>query len=332
MSVGSFDVYGLGNALVDIQYQVDPEFFKQMDITKGMMTLIDDQRQRMLIGALGKKEIARSSGGSAANTMISVANCGGNSYYACKVARDADGDFYLNDLKAAGVMSNVSNRADGITGKCLVMITPDADRTMNTFLGITSTFGPEQIEAHVIQNSRYIYIEGYLVASDTAFEAAKTAQQFAKKHGVKVALTLSDPFIVGLFMDRMKTLVDGGVDLLFCNEEEAQKFTGTSTTAAALAELSNRVKSFAVTCGADGARVRDGGSVFHTPGFAVKAVDTNGAGDSFAGAYLFAMTHGYTPEQAAKLATYVSSRVVSKYGPRFEEKLTTADVEKILSM
>lgn len=328
----SFDVYGLGNALVDIQYQVDTSFFAEMNIDKGVMTLIEEDRQSQLIGSLGGQELARSSGGSAANTMISVVNCGGTGYYACKVGHDGDGDFYVKDLDSAGVKSSASNRADGTTGKCLVMITDDADRTMNTFLGITSTFGPEQIEQDVIAQSKYIYIEGYLVAGDSGYEAAKVAQQMAKDSGVKVSLTLSDPFITNMFMDRMQALVDAGVDLLFCNEDEAKMFTKTETVENACAALDDRVGAFAVTCGADGARVKDGGNLILAPGFRVDAVDTNGAGDSFAGAYLAAVTNGYSPEQAAKLATYVSSRVVSKYGPRFEDTLGKDDIEKILSM
>jgi len=328
----SFDVYGLGNALVDIQYQVDPSFLKEMGIDKGVMTLIEEDRQLQLIENLGGQELARSSGGSAANTMISVVNCGGTGYYACKVANDSDGDFYLKDLQKANVKSSLSNKGEGTTGKCLVMITADADRTMNTFLGITSTFGPDQIERDVIAKSKYIYIEGYLVASDSGYEAAKVAQKMAKENGVKVSLTLSDPFITNIFMERMQALVDAGVDLLFCNEEEAKMFTKTETVEDACAALANRVGAFAVTCGADGARVKDGGELVHASGFKVDAVDTNGAGDSFAGAYLAAVTHGYTTEQAAKLATYVSSRVVSKFGPRFEDKLGNEDIKNILAM
>ena len=187
-----YDVYGLGNALVDIQFRVDPSFFEVMGIDKGVMTLIDGDRQQMLIDALGGKEMARSSGGSAANTMIALANCGGRGYYGCKVAQDADGAFYLRDLSAAGVASSPSNRGEGVTGKCLVMITADADRTMNTFLGITSTFGVAQIEDAVIADSEFIYIEGYLIAADDGFEAAQVAQKVARERGTKVALTLSD--------------------------------------------------------------------------------------------------------------------------------------------
>lgn len=327
-----YDVYGLGNALVDIQFRVDPSFFEAMEIDKGVMTLIDGDRQRALIDALGGNEMARSSGGSAANTMIALANCGGLGYYGCKVAEDADGEFYLRDLSAAGVACNPSHREQGITGKCLVMITEDADRTMNTFLGITSTFGVAQVEDAVVADSQFIYIEGYLIAADDGFEAAQAAQKVAQKHGTKVALTLSDPSIVAAFKDRMTALVDAGVDMLFCNEDEGRIFTGAETTEEAFGALRHRVGGLIVTYGADGARVCDGGDVVHAPGFVVDAVDTNGAGDSFAGAYLFAVTRGYDAAQAARLATYVSSRVVAKYGPRFERKLNAAEIDRILKM
>ncbi len=327
-----YHVYGLGNALVDIQYRVSPLFLEAMGIDKGVMTLIKKDRQRALIGALGEREMARSSGGSAANTMIALANCGGRGYYGCKVAEDPDGDFYLRDLRAAGVASNLSNRAAGITGKCLVMITEDADRTMNTFLGVTSTFGPDQIEEAVIADSQFIYIEGYLVAADDGFEAAKMAQEIAHARGTKVALTLSDPSIVAAFKNRMAALVDAGVDMLLCNEDEAKMFTHADTTEEAFDALSGQVDDLAVTRGADGAWVCNGGDALHAPGFEVEAVDTNGAGDSFAGAYLFAVTHGYNTVQAARLATYISSRVVAKYGPRFERKLNAADITRIADL
>ncbi|MDA0748923.1 MAG: adenosine kinase, partial [bacterium] len=254
-----YNVYGIGNALVDIQYQVDPGFIKEAGIEKGVMTLIDEDRHQALIERLGSVAFQRSSGGSAANTMIGVANMGGKAYYACKVANDEFGDFYLRDLKEADVDSIKSNQTDGITGKCLVLITPDADRTMNTFLGITATFGPEQIEPEVIQQSDYLYIEGYLLTGDSGFKAAQVAQEQAQEKGTRVALTLSDPLVVEEFKSRIQELMDRGVDLLFCNEFEAQALTGTSQTAAACSALEKQVEGFAVTCGPDGAVVRGDG-------------------------------------------------------------------------
>jgi len=327
----SYNVYGIGNALVDIQYRVLPAFLEQMQVEKGVMTLIDEARQQDLMAHLWDIPAERSSGGSAANTMIGVANLGGRAYYACKVGLDADGDFYLKDLEAAGVGRNPSNRGEGLTGKCLVLITPDADRTMNTFLGITSTFGPEQIDEAIIRQSDYLYIEGYLLSSDTGFEAALAAQRCAQACETRVALTLSDPFIVSGFGTRVRQIVDDGVDLLFCNEAEVQAYTGIERTADACAALSRDVAQFAVTCGPDGALIGDGGATLRTPGFKVDAVDTNGAGDMFAGAFLFGMTNGYDIAQSAKLATYASSRIVAQYGPRLNVSLKGA-VARILDL
>jgi sugar/nucleoside kinase (ribokinase family) len=326
-----YNVYGLGNALVDVQYRVEPSFFEAAGIEKGVMTLIEEDRQMDLIGRLSDLPAERSSGGSAANTMIGVSCFGGSAYYACKVADDADGAFYLKDLRAAGVGAGSKTYDGGRTGNCLVMITPDADRTLNTFLGITATFGPEQVEADVAADCDIVYIEGYLLSADSGFEAALAAQRTAKEAKVPVALTLSDPFIVTVFGERVARLIDNGIDLLFCNEAEAQSYTGAETTDAACLTLAERVSEFAVTCGPDGARVGREGTLYHASGFPVDAVDTNGAGDMFAGAYLYGVTNGHSLEEAAKLATYASSRVVAKYGPRLDGSLA-GEVERILSL
>ena len=326
----AFSVYGIGNALVDIQYRVTPDFLAEAGIEKGVMTLIGEDRHHELLERLGDDVLKRSSGGSAANTMIGVANLGGKAYYACMVAKDTYGDFYLRDLAAAGVASN-RFQGEGITGKCLVMITADADRTMNTYLGITGTFGVEQLEPEVIEQSDYLYIEGYLIASDEGFAAALAAQAKAHARGTRVSLSLSDPLIVAAFRDRMRALVSAGVDMLFCNEDEARAFTGTSETDDACGVLESMVGAYAVTCGADGAIVWDGGERFRSQGFSVDAVDTNGAGDMFAGAYLFGVTHGFDAAGSAKLANFASMRVVAQYGPRLEGSLRE-EIERILAL
>ena len=222
----TYDVYGVGHALVDIQYQVAPEFLAEHQVEKGIMTLVDEARQRNLTAAVGGEPVASASGGSAANTLIGVARFGGLTYYACLTGRDAWGDFYQRDLEAAGVATHPANRGAGKTGQCLVFITPDADRTLNTFLGISSAIGPAQLQEEVIADSQYLYIEGYLLGSDDGFAAACRAQQMAQQHGTAVALTLSDPFAVRAFRARFDALLQDGVDLLFCNEEEALASTG----------------------------------------------------------------------------------------------------------
>jgi fructokinase len=300
-----------------------------MEIAKGVMTLVDEAQQQALIDAIDRPPRRQSSGGSAANSMIAAAVLGGSAYYACLVGRDDLGTFYLNDLEAAGVACNRDNRAAGTTGRCLVLITPDADRTMNTFLGITANFGAAQVEEEVIAASAYVYIEGYLLSSALGFEAALAAQRQARAHDARVALTLSDPFIAGTFKQRVGTLLTGGVDLLFCNDVEARVWTGEETLDAALEVLAGQVPQFAVTCGADGARVRDGERLHRVPGFKVKAIDTNGAGDAFAGAFLYGITHGHDAVRAGRLANLAASRVVARYGPRLEG-FSDEDVQRVL--
>lgn len=316
------DVYGIGNALVDIQYEVDPAFLKKAGIDKGVMTLVDEKRQQEIIDGIEHPPLKQSSGGSAANSMIAMARLGGKAIYACKVGSDPLADFYLQDLEAAGVAVAGDNRADGTTGRCLVLITPDAERTMNTFLGITGSFGPEQLDEGRIAESAYLYIEGYLLSSDSGFAAAQAAQKHAHKHNTRVALTLSDPFIVGAFRERVADLLSAGVELLFCNDVEARAWTGKEEIDAACEALAGEVKRFAVTCGSEGARVRDGGRTIALPGFRVEAIDTNGAGDAFAGAYLYGMTHGHDAPTSGRIANYAASRVVSKFGPRLDASIT----------
>ena len=317
----TYDVYGVGNALVDIQYQVSPEFLAEYQIEKGVMTLVDEARQRTLTAAVGREPIAATSGGSAANTLIGVACYGGRAYYACLTGRDAWGDFYQHDLEAAGVATHSANRGAGKTGQCLVFITPDADRTLNTFLGINSTLGPAQLQEEVIADSQYLYIEGYLLGSDAGFAAAGRAQQIAQRHGTAVALTLSDPFAVRAFRARFDALLQRGVDLLFCNVEEALASTGLGDRAAAGTALASQVGTTYITCGADGALVYADGGSYQVPGIPVQAIDTNGAGDLFAGGVLYGLSHGYSPLDAARLGCYAAAQVVTRFGPRLEQSL-----------
>tara|TARA_Y100000588_G_scaffold245615_1_gene259946 strand:- start:1479 stop:2477 length:999 start_codon:yes stop_codon:yes gene_type:complete len=316
-----YNVYGIGNALVDVQYQVDDDYLKRMEVEKGGMTLVDEPRQLALSDAVDGDPLQRTSGGSAANTMIMVSGFGGTSYYGCKVGTDEAGDFYLNDLSEAGVESNQQNRGEGVTGTCLVLITPDGERSMNTFLGITSTFGPEQVDTDIIANSDVVYIEGYLLSSESGVEAALKAQSEAHATGVKVALTLSDGFIIDVFREPLETVLKGGVDLLFANESEAKTYTDRDSVGTACSALGKVVGDYVVTLGGDGAVVSDKGNVREVKGHTVEVIDTNGAGDAFAGAFLFGITNGYSNSDAAKLANFAGAQVVSKLGARLDRRL-----------
>ncbi len=326
----TYDVYGIGHALVDIQYQVPPEFLAEHQIKKGVMTLVDEARQHHLTTAVAGEPVASASGGSAANTLIGVACYGGRTYYACLTGRDAWGDFYQRDLEAAGVATHPANRGVGKTGQCLVFVTPDADRTLNTFLGISNAIGPAQLHEEVIADSQFVYIEGYLLSSDDGFAAARRAQQIAQRHGATVALTLSDPAAVRAFRARFDALLQHGVDLLFCNEEEALTSTETDDREVAGAALAAQVGTAYVTCGADGALVYADGTHHQVPGVPVQAIDTNGAGDLFAGGALYGLSYGYSPLDAARLGCYAAAQVVTRFGPRLAQSLADR-IDPILS-
>jgi sugar/nucleoside kinase (ribokinase family) len=303
-----YNIYGMGNALVDMEIEVANSFLEDSKIEKGMMVLVDENRQVELLEKVGSSRHSRSCGGSAANTIIGAAQLGAKTFYSCKVASDETGDFYFNDLIGQGVDTNLhGERQSGTTGKCLVFITPDAERSMNTYLGITETFSESELSWDDIKDSEYLYLEGYLVTSPTGKAAAIKAREFATQNNVKVALTFSDP---------------GIVDLLFCNEDEAKSYTGTENVADALEALKKISKQIAITCGERGALLWDGSERMEVLTSKVKAVDTNGAGDLFAGAFLFALSKGHSFSEAGKLACACSSELVTHFGARLSKEQT----------
>ena len=225
-----YHVYAIGNALVDMEFTVDDDFLAEHSIDKGVMTLVDEELQHRLYNSLKDRGGKKASGGSAANTIMAVSQFGGKSYYSCKVANDETGDFYVKDLVAAGVDTNLHKERDsGVSGKCIVMVTPDAERTMHTFLGISETVSHSELDEEAITNSEYVYLEGYLVTSDSARAAAVKAREIAENNQVKTALTFSDPNMVNFFKDGLNEMAGNGVDLLFCNEQEALTWAGTES-------------------------------------------------------------------------------------------------------
>ncbi len=310
----------MGNALVDIEAPVSDDFLKKNKIAKGMMTLVDEPTQHKLMDALNNSKKELMCGGSAANTIIAVNQFGGNCFYSCKVANDHEGHFYMKDLISNGVDTNLEEDTlvDGITGKCLVMVTTDAERTMNTFLGITSDYSSNEIDELPLRNSDYLYIEGYLVTSENGRFAMKKAKRIAEENNVKVALTFSDPSMVKFFRSEMEDVIGASVDLLFCNEEEAMLFTETNNIDDARMELKRSAARFAITQGSNGALIYDGDTFIDIEPYPVQAIDTNGAGDMFAGAFLYGITHGHSYAESGKLASLASSKIVSQYGPRLD--------------
>jgi len=329
MSTKKYDVCGLGNAIVDIVTEVDLDFFKKNGVEKGVMTLVDEERQIHLMKAIDMNKSRLTGGGSAGNTLAAINQFGGKSFFSCLVAKDDLGKFFLDDLRTNGIDSSLvyEKCPEGYSGRCLVMTSPDAERTMNTFLGVNSFFSPEHLDEEAIKNSEYIYLEGYKVTSPSGLEAMKHAKKVAERNKVSTALTFSDPSMVKYFSSQMQEIVGASVDLLFCNEEEAMIYTGLSSVAEAREKLKQIAKRFVITLGANGALIFDGDTFIQIEPYKVKAIDSNGAGDMFAGAFMYAITHGHSYAEAGKLASLASSKVVSQWGPR----LQTDQMKRILA-
>jgi len=319
--MSQFDVYGIGNALVDTEFEVTDTFLAEAGLEKGVMTLIDAERRHELIRLLEARHnhevIEQCGGGSAANTMVAVAQLGAKSFYSCKVAADATGDFFMGDLKAAGVMTNLdSGRHAGNSGQCISIVTPDAERSMTTHLGISEELSIAELDEDALKNSAYLYIEGYLVTSPSAMAAARRAQDIAREAGVKVSLTLSDPAIVEHFKPAFDEFAEHGIDLVFCNEDEAMIWTSSQTKEEAFGKLKTVSQMAVMTQGKDGAMIWDGKIETHVPGNTAKAIDTTGAGDIFAGAFLASISQDQSFEAAATLANRVAAKLVSQFGAR----------------
>jgi sugar/nucleoside kinase (ribokinase family) len=315
-----YDVVGIGNALVDIEFKVTDEFFVANHVEKGLMTLVDEERQQQLMKVINTEEAKKQCGGSAANTVIAVSQFGGSSYYCCKVANDEMGHFFAQDLKDSGVDNNlrIDSLEDGVTGKCLVMVTEDSERTMNTFLGITQNFSVANVNKEAIKDAKYLFIEGYLVTSPNGKEAMVHAKKVAEAAGTKVALTFSDPAMVKYFKEGFNDVIGHSVDLLFANEEEAMLFTGKDNLLEAREELKKSAKHFIITQGKNGAMIFDGDTFIDIEPYKTTAIDSNGAGDMFAGAFMYGITNGHSYASSGKLASMASSRIVSQFGPRLK--------------
>ncbi len=315
-----YDIYGIGGALVDTEVEVSDSFLADAKIEKGVMTLVDENCQRQLLQALSSEDLklVKKCGGSVCNSVVAASSLGSKVFFSGKVADDADGELYVSDLSEAGVDFHSAGQETGTTGKCLVMVTGDAERTMNTFLGASETLSFKEIDIDALRNSEWFYVEGYLMTDEARTKAIKQAVEFAKGQGIKIAISLSDPFVVDVFGDALRDVMGSGVNLVFCNKDEALSFTGSDDLDSAIEKLKMITESFAITDGANGAITYDGDLVFRSEGVSTDAVDTNGAGDIFAGAFLHAITMGKGYDWAAKLANDCASRVVAQFGPRLD--------------
>ena len=315
MPAPPFDVVGLGNALVDVITHEAESFLDDHGLVKGSMALVDEERATALYAAMGVG--TEMSGGSAANTLAGVASFGGRAAFVGKVRDDELGRVFAHDLSANGVTFAAEPAGDGApTGRCLIVVTPDAERTMSTYLGAGADMGPDFIDPAVIGGAKVVYLEGYLFDRPEAKEAYRKASRIAREAGGQVALTLSDSFCVRRHLDEWHTLVDDQVDVLFGNADEVQVLCGTSLDDA-VRQLRERVEVLVVTRGAQGSLVARKDELVEVPAEPVPAlVDTTGAGDLYAAGFLYGLTNGLPLAECGRLGSVAAAEVVSHTGAR----------------
>jgi sugar/nucleoside kinase (ribokinase family) len=309
-------VVGIGNALVDVIAHADDAFIERHDLVKGSMTLVDTERALHIYRALGGA--VEMSGGSAANTMCGIASFGGRAAYIGKVSDDELGQVFGHDLRAVGVQFRPGQRDIATpTGRCIIVVTPDAERTMNTYLGISSFLHPDDIDVETVAAGAVLYMEGYLFDRDEAKAAFRHAAQVAHAHDRLVSLTLSDSFCVDRHRTDFRALVTDEVDLLFGNEHEVMSLYEVDTLDAAISAVQRDCDLAVVTTGPEGCLVVTPDGVMREPAEPVERVlDTTGAGDLFASGFLFGYTRSMSLSRCARLGSIAAAEVISHVGPR----------------
>jgi sugar/nucleoside kinase (ribokinase family) len=314
----AYDVFGMCNALYDIQAEVPDTVLGELGVEKGTMLLIDEEQQRRMVSAVYTHLVNTEPGGSGCNTMIGLAQLGGTACYTSRVGKDEHGDLYRAKLAELGVKPNLGV-GEGDTGICLVLVSPDAQRTLCTFLGLSRHLCKDDVNTDDIRASKYIYITGYLWDTENQKEAVLHAMREANAAGVKVALSLSDPFCVNRHKEDFQRILSEHVDVLFGNWTEAQALTDTNDTHSAVLELAKHCEVAVVTMDDKGSLIAQGTTVHEIPVFPVKAVDTTGAGDMYAAGLLYGLTQGLPLDVTGRIASYCAAQVVAKLGPRLEE-------------
>ena len=317
-----YDVVGVGNAIVDILAKVEDDFLKKHSLTKASMTLVDETEAYTLYDDM--PPAVEKSGGSAANTLAGIASFGGKAAFIGKVKDDELGAIFGHDLRSIGVHYETLPSASGAaTAKCLIAITPDAERTMCTFLGATKEITKDDINENTIASAKVTYLEGYLWDEPHAKDAMRQAVDIARKNERKVALSLSDAFCVDRHRGEFLALIKEGVDILFSNEAEVKCLFETEDFDDCIEKIKDYADIVAITLGAKGSIVIHGDNITKiqaTKG--LKVVDTTGAGDLYASGFLYGYTNGYNFEQCGKMANLAASNIIQHVGARPESKLS----------
>lgn len=311
-----FQICGIGNAVVDIFLEVSDAEFASLGFERGGMRLVDHGEQKVLLERYQKNEPKLVSGGSVANSIIAFTQLGGKAAFIGCVGDDRYGLFYANELAELGIEIGNPIIVNEATGTCMCLITPDAERTMRTCLAVSSHLAARHVDAERVKKSDWLFIEGYVFANpDTGQGAIKEAIRIAKENGTKVAVTCSDAFIINVFGDALRDALKH-TDLLFANETEACALTGAATAEEAFKQLKSQIASVVVTNGPHGAYIHHGGVDAHVAAFPSEPKDLTGAGDMFAGAFLYGITNGISPEKAAHAAAFLCHKVITQVGAR----------------
>jgi len=316
-----FHVAGIGNAIVDVLSHAEESFISEHGLIKGTMTLIDEAQAHHLYDKMGPG--IEMSGGSAANTIAGLASLGGRGAYVGKVADDILGEVFRHDMRAIGVAFDTQPlNGTPPTARCLIVVTPDAQRTMHTFLGASTELGPGDIDAALIRDAEITYLEGYLWDKPTAKDAFVKAATVAHDAGRKVSLTLSDVFCVERHRDSFRELIDGHIDILFGNEDEMKALYQTDTLEEAFEAVRGECAIVAITRSEKGSLIMEGPTVYEVPAEPVeKIVDTTGAGDLYAAGFLYGYTQGRHPAECGRIGAIAAAEVISHYGARPEADL-----------
>lgn len=321
MAETTFDVVGIGNAMVDVMVHADDAYLAERALTKGAMTLIDAERAETLYAAM--PPAVEISGGSAGNTVAGVASLGGRAAYIGKVSADQLGQVFRHDIRAAGVTFDVPPVDDGAaTGRCLIFVTPDAQRTMQTYLGAGAELDPADVDPALIASAAVTYMEGYLWDPPGAKQAFLKAAGIARDAGRKVSISLPDAFFVERYRSEFRELLADHVDILFANEAEITSLYQTDSFDDAARQVRGSCDIAALTRSEKGAVVLCGEDTYIVPAEPVaRVVDTTGAGDLYASGFLYGYTHGMDPAKAGRLGAIAAAEIISHFGARPEVPL-----------
>ena len=319
------DISAIGNALVDTVFKVEHSLIAELGLEIDQMTLSSAEEHAPIIERLiaSGADTVSDCGGSATNSLVAAASFGAKCFHTCKVSDDQDGLRYLESLKDAGVghKGNMAPARNVPTGKCLILVTPDAKRTMTTALNVSSLMDDDDLDLNQIANSKIFYIEGYMVTSEENYRVTLQALNHLQNFpDVKIAFSLSDPGIVMGFKDKFYEMESFGLDYIFGNDDEAMAFVDAENIDEAFIKLQEKSYTSIITMGEKGSSVITSNEIIHTPKVNIEPVDTNGAGDMFAGSFLYALLQDSDLRSCAEFANYGASKVVETFGPRLTQE------------